>query len=110
MAASVLYEPEWPEHATKDLSDDRFDCEEGGIDPTMLAEAREKAVQQLEDVGVYEIVPKVQTRRKHSLPSGWAPGVFKPGEVKITFVARELVGAARRPLHPRLSRRSRQSY
>ena len=31
--ASVLHEPEWPEHATKDLSDDHFDYEEGGIEP-----------------------------------------------------------------------------
>ena len=60
MAASVLHEPEWPVQAPKDLSDDHFDYEEGGIDPALLAEAREKALQQLEELGVYEIVPKEQ--------------------------------------------------
>ncbi len=48
-------------HATKDLSDDHFDYEEGGIDPALLAEATERVLQQLEDFGVYEIVPEEQT-------------------------------------------------
>ena len=90
VAASVLHEPEWPAHATKDLSLYHFDYEEGGIDPTMLAEAKEKAVEQLEDFGVYEIVPKEQTIGKYILPSGWTPGVVKPREGKIRFVAREM--------------------
>ncbi len=44
IAASVLHEPEWPANATKDLSDDHFDYEEGGIDPTLLAEPKETAL------------------------------------------------------------------
>ena len=90
MAASVLHEPVWPEHATKDLSDDHFDYEEGGIDPTLLAEAKERALLQLENFGVYEIVPKEQTKGKHILPSGWTPGVVKPREVNIRFVVEEM--------------------
>ncbi len=43
----MLHEPEWPEHATKDLSGDHFDYEEGGIDPALLAEAQERALLQL---------------------------------------------------------------
>ena len=68
MAASVLHEPVWPEHATKDLSDDHFDYEEGGIDPTLLAEAKERALLQLENFGVYEIVPpfRVDPRRRQA--------------------------------------------
>ena len=76
--------------APKDLSDDHFDYEEGGIDPTLLAEAKEKALQQLEEFDAYEIVPKEQTIGKYILPSGWTPGVVKPREVKIRFVAREM--------------------
>ena len=57
IAASVLHETEWPAQVLKDLSDDHFDYEEGGIDPVLLAEAKEKALQQLEDFGVYEVVP-----------------------------------------------------
>ncbi len=57
-----MHEPGWPEHATKDLSDDHFEYEEGGVDPTLLAEAKERALLQLEDFGVYEIVPKEQTK------------------------------------------------
>ncbi len=62
----------------------------GGIDPALLAEANEEALQQLEDFGVYEIVPKEQTLGKYSLPSEWTPGVVKPREVKIRSVAREM--------------------
>ena len=40
----------------------------------MLAEAKEKELQQLEDFGEYEIVQKEQTIGKHILPSGWTPG------------------------------------
>ena len=61
VAASVLHEPEWPVQAPKDLSDVHFDYEEGGVDPTLLAEAKEKALQQLEEFGVYEIAPKEST-------------------------------------------------
>ncbi len=61
VAASVLHAPEWPVLVTKDLSDDHFDYWEGGIDPALLAETREEALQQLGDFGVYEIVPKEQT-------------------------------------------------
>ncbi len=71
----MLHEPEWPANATKDLSDDHFDYEEGGIDPTLLAEAKEKALQQLEDFGVYEIVPREQTNGKYVLPlASLSPG------------------------------------
>ena len=65
----MLHEPEWPVQVTKDLSDDRFDYDEGGIDPALLAVAKEKALQQLEDFGVNEIVPKEQTNGKYVLPS-----------------------------------------
>ena len=83
MAASVLHEPEWPVQVTKDLSDDHFDYEEGGIDPALLAEAKERTLLQLEDFGVCEIVPKEQTKGKHILPSGRTPGVIKPREAKL---------------------------
>ena len=61
VAASVLYEAERPVQEPNDLSDDHFDYEEGGIDPALLAEAKEKALQQLEEFGVYEIAPKEST-------------------------------------------------
>ncbi len=54
----------------KYLSDDHFDYEDGGIDPALLAEAKEKALQQLEDFGVYEVVPKEQTKEGASSPPG----------------------------------------
>ncbi len=73
MAASVLHEPEWLVQAPKDLCDDHFDYEEGGIYPAMLAEATEKALQQLEELGVYEIVPKEQTLGRYIISSGWTP-------------------------------------
>ena len=60
----MLHEPEWPVQVTKDVSDDHFKYEEGGIDPALLAEAKEKALQQLEDFGVHEVVPKKQIRGK----------------------------------------------
>ncbi len=47
-------------------------------------------MQQLEDFGVYETVPKEQTRGKHIPHSGWTSGVVKPQEVKIIFEAREM--------------------
>jgi hypothetical protein len=52
--------------------------------------ADERALLQLEDSAVYEIVPKEQTRGMYILPSGWTPGVVKPREVKIRFVATEM--------------------
>ncbi len=70
VSASILHEPEWPEHATKGLSDDRLDYEEGGIDTTLLAEATDRVLLQLEDFGVYEIVPGEQTEGKFIFPSG----------------------------------------
>jgi hypothetical protein len=41
-----LHEPEWPENSTHDLCDDHFDYEEGGIDPVLLTEAKERALLQ----------------------------------------------------------------
>mgnify|MGYP006914685520 CR=1 FL=1 len=41
---------------------------------------------QLEDFGVFEIVPKEQTKGKHILPSGWTLGIAKPREVKIIIL------------------------
>ena len=80
---------EWPENATRDLGDDHFDDEEDGVDPALLAEAKERAVQHLEEFGVYEIVPREQTKGKYV--SVWLdPGVFKPREMKIRFVAKEM--------------------
>ena len=78
----MLHEPEWPVQVTKDLSDDHFDYEEGGIYPTLLAEAKEKALQQLEDFGVYEIVPKEQTKGTYISPSGWTLALLSPGKLR----------------------------
>jgi hypothetical protein len=69
---------EWPENATRDLSDDHFDDEEDGIDPALLADAKEKALQHLEEFGAYEIVPREQTKVTY-VPSGWTLASLSPG-------------------------------